>query len=144
VITPGLPINQAVEILQPLLAHPDVIGMQYVNEHGIRNPTGKPVDESLFFCTFLRKRGRQKWKIDISFWLTGPTAHDEWEQLQEMFSKYLTEETRLVFLWIKDVWHHFPSYPYQVSGMDIYTAVLEHNVKRLWNLKCILLNKEDQ
>jgi hypothetical protein len=29
---------------------------------------------------------------------------------------------------IKDVWHRRPEYPDEVSGFDIYTAVLEHGV----------------
>jgi hypothetical protein len=36
---------------------------------------------------------------------------------------------RIAILWIKDVWHRMPSYPDQVSGMDIYDAVLEHGVR---------------
>ena len=29
-------------------------------------------------------------------------------------ARHLTDETRLAILWIKDVWHHLPTYPYQV------------------------------
>lgn len=29
---------------------------------------------------------------------------------------------------IKDVWHRRPEYPDEVSGFEIYTAVLEHGV----------------
>ena len=44
-------------------------------------------------------------------------------------SEHLTKETRLAILWIKDIWHRLPSYPYQVGGTDIYDAVLEHGVR---------------
>jgi hypothetical protein len=43
--------------------------------------------------------------------------------------RQLTPETRLAILWIKDVWHQAPFYPDQVSGIDIYDAVLEHGVR---------------
>jgi hypothetical protein len=41
----------------------------------------------------------------------------------------LTDETRLAILWIKDVWHRRPTYPYEVGGVDVYDAVLEHGVR---------------
>ena len=68
-----------------------------------------------------------EWKIDVSLWSPesppGPLAHP-----QEL-RRRLTPETRLAILWIKDVWHQVPSYPDQVSAMDIYDAVLEHGVR---------------
>ena len=47
----------------------------------------------------------------------------------EELRRQLTPETRLAILWIKDVWHQLHSDPDQVSGMDIYDAVLEHGVR---------------
>jgi hypothetical protein len=41
----------------------------------------------------------------------------------------LTEETRLAILWIKDVWHQLPVYPYEVGGVEVYDAVFEHGVR---------------
>jgi hypothetical protein len=41
----------------------------------------------------------------------------------------LPRETRITILWIKDVWHQLPMYPYQVGGTDIYDAVLQHGVR---------------
>ncbi|MFK3978963.1 hypothetical protein ACI2K4_01155 [Micromonospora sp. NPDC050397] len=40
----------------------------------------------------------------------------------------LTDEQRLRILRIKDAWHRRPEYPGEVSGFEIYTAVLEHGV----------------
>ncbi len=68
-----------------------------------------------------------EWKIDVSLWSPeappGPLAH------AEELRRRLTPETRLAILWIKDVWHRVSSYPDQVSGMDVYDAVLEHGVR---------------
>ena len=41
----------------------------------------------------------------------------------------VTDETRLSILWIKDVWHRLPTYPYEVGGYDVYEAVLRHGVR---------------
>jgi hypothetical protein len=41
----------------------------------------------------------------------------------------ITDEQRLAVLRIKDVWHRLPSYPDQVSGWEIYTAVLRDGVR---------------
>src|SRR5207249_8605544 len=30
---------------------------------------------------------------------------------------------------VKDVWHRMPGYPDEISGMEIYTAVLDHGVR---------------
>jgi len=30
---------------------------------------------------------------------------------------------------LKDIWHREPTYPYEVSGMEVYDAVLEHGVR---------------
>jgi hypothetical protein len=40
----------------------------------------------------------------------------------------LTAAQRLMILRLKDVWHRRPEYPDEVSGFEIYTAVLEHGV----------------
>jgi hypothetical protein len=41
----------------------------------------------------------------------------------------LTAEQRQAILWIKDVWHRRVEYPGSISGLDIYQAVLEHDVR---------------
>jgi hypothetical protein len=41
----------------------------------------------------------------------------------------ITDEQRLAVLRIKDVWHRLPSYPDEVSGWEIYTAVLGEGVR---------------
>jgi hypothetical protein len=49
-------------------------------------------------------------------------------QLAEL-ERRLTHETRVAILWIKDVWHRLPVYPYEVGGMEVYDAVLEHGAR---------------
>jgi hypothetical protein len=52
----------------------------------------------------------------------------ELEDVQNL-QKQLTAESRLAILWLKDVWHRLPAYRTQVFSMDIYDAVLRHNVQ---------------
>jgi hypothetical protein len=40
----------------------------------------------------------------------------------------ITDQQRLAVLRIKDIWHRLPNYPDQVSGWQIYTAVLRDGV----------------
>jgi hypothetical protein len=41
----------------------------------------------------------------------------------------ITDEQQLAVLRIKDIWHRRPSYPDEVSGWEIYTAVLGDGVR---------------
>lgn len=89
--------------------------------------------------TFYETEAGHEWKIDLSFWLSEKPR----TQLAHLayLSERLTEETRLAILWIKDIWQHFPSYPYQVGGTDIYDAVLEHGVRTPAQFKVYLFER---
>ena len=77
--------------------------------------------------TYVETAEGDEWKIDLSLWLSdAPRPH--LAQLADL-RRRLTDETRLAILWIKDVWHHLPSYPDEVSGVDVYDAVLAHGVR---------------
>jgi hypothetical protein len=62
-----------------------------------------------------------------SVWLRDLHAHvADWHaRLRDT----ITGDQRLAVLRIKHVWHRLPSYPDQVSGWDIYTAVLRDDVR---------------
>jgi len=124
---PDRSLHTIVETMQPLLTHPRVTKLIYANETEGHAPSELRGDERYYYVTYLETESRQEWKIDISFWLSDqPRGHLAY---LEYLGSRLTDETRLAILWIKDVWHHFPSYPYQVGGTDIYDAVLEHGVR---------------
>jgi hypothetical protein len=120
-------LRRVVETMQPLLANPHVTKLLYTNESQGHTPPELQGDERYYFVTYYETEVGHEWKIDISFWLSD-TPRPQLTHLQYL-AEHLTDETRLAILWIKDVWHHFPSYPYQVGGMDIYDAVLEHGVR---------------
>jgi hypothetical protein len=115
------------EVMRPLLIHPRLRRLDYRNETGDFNSAGPPANDRYYFVLYYQSEAGAEWKIDLSFWVNelprGPQA-----DLQRLAQR-LTPETRLAILWIKDVWHRLPVYPYRVGGTDVYDAVHEHGVR---------------
>lgn len=127
VMAPGLSQQEAFNVVLPLISDGRMVKVEYANELGERSPTRLPEDQRHYFVLhFLAAEGRE-WKIDITMWYTNAPrtqlAHIEY------IKSRLTDETRTAILWLKDVWHRLPIYPYQVGGMEVYDAVLEHGVR---------------
>jgi hypothetical protein len=124
---PGSSAERVFVTLRPIMIHPRVHEALYREETGPRSPSGQPQDQRYYFVIRYTTAASQRWKIDISVWLTDAPRN----QLRHLdyLAQHLTEETRLAILWIKDVWHRLPTYPDEVSGTDIYTAVLDHGVR---------------
>jgi hypothetical protein len=71
--------------------------------------------------------GQGRWRIDLSVWLRDLHGHvADWHVRLRDAS---TDQQRLAVLRIKDIWHRLPSYPDQVSGWEISTAVLGDGVR---------------
>ena len=68
-----------------------------------------------------------EWRVDLSIWLHHD--HADGVQWHRDLAARITEEERAAILAIKVVWHRRPEYPDEVSGFEIYTAVLEHGVR---------------
>ncbi len=127
VSSPRLSIGRAYEVMKPLLTHPRIKQVRYLNESGPFYPEGLP-DERYYFMVLYDRGAKTDWKIDISFWL-GEDVHAE--PIHDMIVQKLTPETQLTILRIKDVWWKQPSYRQEVSSVDIYDAVLRHNIRTL-------------
>jgi len=127
IVSPHLNIRDAFEVVGQIATHARVSKVRYMNESGEFNPTGERRDERYFFILAYTPVRGEEWKIDISFWLSD-VPRSEMEDLENM-RKQLTAKSRLAILWIKDVWHRLPAYRTQVCSMDIYDAVLRHNVE---------------
>jgi hypothetical protein len=109
------------------LTQPGLTRLDYRNEAGERSPTGQAADQRYYFVTYVETAVGDEWKIDLSLWLSdAPRPH--LAQLADL-RRRLTDETRLAILWIKDLWHRLPTYPDEVSGVDVYDAVLERGVR---------------
>jgi hypothetical protein len=126
VTAPDMTSRQAYETMLPLLTHPDIRLVRYLNQAGDRHPMGRPEDDRYFFASYVRVDG-QEWKIDISFWVSRLTRAERLPP--ERVVRRLTDETRLAILWIKDIWHRRPDYMITVSSADIYDAVLDAGVR---------------
>jgi hypothetical protein len=119
--------ERAWETMLPLATHPRTVQLDYRNETGRLTPPELQGYGRYYFVMRHVTDSGDEWKIDVSLWSPesppGPLAHPE------ELRRQLTPETRLAILWIKDLWHRVPSYPDQVSGIDVYDAVLEHGVR---------------
>jgi len=119
--------DRVFQTLQPILTHSRVHEILYREETGPRSPSGQPTDQRYYFVLRYMTAADQRWKIDISIWLTD-APRNQLGHLEDL-ARRLTDETRLAILWIKDVWHRLETYPDEVSGTDIYAAVLDHGVR---------------
>jgi hypothetical protein len=124
---PAQDMAQVMKAVHPLLTHPRTVGLHYTNERGPYNSDPDPTTDRYYFVIHHMTTQGHTWKIDLSFFFSeqmlGVLDHLDWLQRE------LTEETRLAILWIKDIWHHLPVYPYQVGGYQIYDAVLNAGVR---------------
>lgn len=132
-------LRRVVETIQPLLTNPRVTKFLYTNESEGHTPAELQGDERYYFVTYYEMATGHEWKIDIAFWLSD-TPRAQLAHLQYLAER-LTDETRLAILWIKEIWHHFPSYPYHVGGTDIGDAVLEHGVRTPTQFRGYLLER---
>jgi hypothetical protein len=114
------------DLLKRVVELPGFAGFTYRDERGERCPTGEVNDER-YHVPFDLDAGQGRWRIDLSVFLRDLHGHvAAWhEQLRDT----ITDQQRLAVLRIKDVWHRLPSYPDQVSGWEIYTAVLRDGVR---------------
>jgi len=126
VVSPGLAVDRAWDIMRPIITRPSITRVSYSNESGHLNSSGRPHDDRHYFVIHHETASRDDWKIDITCWLTeGPRE----QRARALALSRLPREMRVCILWLKDIWHRLPSYPYQVGGTDIYDAVLEHGVR---------------
>jgi hypothetical protein len=105
---------------------PDVTGFDYRDERGVRSPTGDVRDER-YHLPIRCQRDGALWRIDLTLWLHDPHLNVRAWHLR--LRDRVTAEQRSAILRIKDVWHRLPSYPDQVSGWEIYNAVLDDDVR---------------
>ncbi len=113
-------------LLQRVVGIPGVVGLLYTDERGIRSPTGERRDER-YHVTVTVARSDDTWQVDLSLWLHDDHANvTRWH---EDLRNSLTGSQRRAVLRIKDSWHRRPEYPDQVSGLEIYTAVLDSGVR---------------
>jgi hypothetical protein len=118
--------SDVLDLLKRVAELPGFVGFTYRHARGERCPTGDARDER-YHVPFDLDAGRGRWRIDLSVWLGDP--HASVAAWHERLRETISDEQRLTALQIKDVWHRLPSYPDQVGGWEVYTAVLRDGVR---------------
>jgi hypothetical protein len=118
--------RDVLHLISRFMELPGVTGFDYRDERGDLSPTGL-IKEERYHLPFLLDRGGSMWRVDLTLWL-----HDIHENVtvwhRELRNK-ITDEQRAAVLRIKDVWFRLPSYPDQIGGFEIYTAVIDDSVR---------------
>jgi hypothetical protein len=89
--------------------------------------TGEVRDERYHVTLTVELAGR--WQIDLTLWRHD--LHRNVTRWHEELRELITAEQRIAVLRIKDHWHRQPAYPDSVGGLDIYTAVIDDEVRTL-------------
>jgi hypothetical protein len=117
--------RDVLRLIARLIEIPVVVGFEYRDERGVRSPTGQLRDER-YHVPIMWRRGDVDWRIDLTLWLHD--LHQNVTDWHEGLRERITVEQRAAVLRIKDVWHRRSSYPDQISGAEIYMAVIEDGV----------------
>ena len=123
---PDFAPRDVLRLLQRVVEMPGVVGFGYRDERGPRSPAGQLRDER-YHVPIALVRGNGEWRVDLSVWLHD--AHQNVTAWHEQLRDRITAEERAAVLRVKDVWHRLPTYPDEVGGLDIYTAVIEDGVR---------------
>jgi hypothetical protein len=118
--------QDVLRLLQRIVGQLGVTAFEYHDERGPRCVTGQVRDER-YHVPFTVDRAGQSCRIDLTLWLHD--AHLNVTRWHDELRESITAEQRSAALRIKDVWHRRPSYPDQVGGLDIYTAVIDDGVR---------------
>jgi hypothetical protein len=110
-----------------LAAHQDVKTMQFRDDSGRFNQEPEKYPDGLYIGLRFHPAETAEWTLDLWF-VDDPDRQPDLAHLQAM-PKRLTDETRLAILRIKTLWSTRPEYGKSVSSWDIYTAVLDHDVR---------------
>jgi hypothetical protein len=118
--------KDVLQLISRLMDLPGVLGFDYRDERANRSPTGQSRDER-YHIPFMIDRGAGIWRLDLTLWLHD--LHQNITAWHESLRDSITDDQRAAVLRIKDVWFRLPTYPDQVSGLEIYTAVIEDDVR---------------
>ncbi|TCO13514.1 hypothetical protein EV652_12655 [Kribbella steppae] len=111
---------RVLEGLTTLAQRVDLRTVDFRDERGDRRPTPAITDERFYAVLHT-----PTWKIDLTFWLH---VVDRPHVADAMRLRVLPELQRLTILRLK---HDCPDYPDRIGASDIYTAVLDHDVRTL-------------
>ncbi|TVT60212.1 hypothetical protein FNH05_04715 [Amycolatopsis rhizosphaerae] len=111
-----------------LIGHPRVRVVTLRDDTGHWN-TDPAYPDGLYLGVKYRSPEGKDWNLDIWF-VDEPARQPDLAHL-ETFPQRLTDETRKIVLAIKNAWADNAGYGSEVTGYDVYTAVLDHGVRSL-------------
>jgi hypothetical protein len=114
------------DVVARVVGSVEVSEFVYRDERGTRSPTGERRDER-FHVPMQVVWNTHEWRFDLSLWLHDD--HADVAHWHRQLGKRITPEQRAAVLRIKKVWCRRPEYPDDVSGLEIYNAVLDDNVR---------------
>ena len=118
--------KNVLQLICRVMELPGVVGFDYRDERGDRSPTGL-VKEERYHVPFLLDRKAGRWRLDLTLWLHD--LHQNVTAFHEALRDSITDEQRAAVLRIKDVWFRLPTYPDEIGGFEIYTAVTDDGVR---------------
>lgn len=110
-----------------LAAHPDIRSMRYRDDTGRFNREPEKYPDGLYIGLQFQRTRMSEWKLDLWF-VDDPDRQPDLAHVRTV-SQRMTDEARLAILRIKSVWSTRPEYGKSVSSWDVYTAVLDQNVR---------------
>lgn len=131
--------RDVLHLISRVMELPGVVGYDYRDERGGRSPTGL-VKEERYHVPFLLERDAGVWRLDLALWLQD--LHKNVTAWHEALGASITDEQRAAVLRIKDVWFRLPSYPDQIGGFEIYTAVIDDSVSTPEEFRSWLVKRE--
>lgn len=127
IVCRSLDKRQVLAAAVELAAHQDVKAMQYRDDTGRRNQDPAKYPDGLYVGLQYHPSALPEWKLDLWF-IDDPARQPDLAHLRTLPQR-LTDDARLTILRIKTLWSARPEYGTTVSSWDIYSAVLDHDVR---------------
>ena len=131
--------RDVLHLISRIIELPGVVGFDYRDERADRSSTGL-VKEERYHVPILLERAAGIWRLDLTLWLHD--LHENVTAWHRALRSKITDEQRAAVLRIKDVWFRLPSYPDQIGGFEIYTAVIDDSVRTPEEFRSWLVNRE--
>jgi hypothetical protein len=128
------------EAARPLVSHPRVRKLNFINEAGIYKPPD--LMEGLYWGVHYEREPQSSWKLDVWFWRRDDGGADI-EHAAEL-RRRLTPETRVAILWLKDASQQPGMYGTTVRSIDVYDAVLNQGIRTPAALESWLVARQRQ
>ena len=110
-----------------LAGHQDVKTMQYRDDSGRFNQDRENIPGRSYVGLRYHPAETPEWNLDLWF-VDDPDRQPDLAHLRTLPER-LTDDARLAILRIKTLWSARPQYGKSARSWDIYTAVLDHNVR---------------